>query len=254
MRLPTPALLALIATAFVVLVGLGVWQVQRHEWKQDLVAESHARTDAPPLEVHDASEHAPDEIEYRRVQLHGRWQLDDTMFLANRARYSARGEEIIVPVTLDGGGAVLVNVGWIPDGARDDVMRELANDGGGPVTEGLAFDLGGRDGNVIPSGSWSNLDSEAMSEALGYEVADWYVLAGDERTSPPSPNEPLPVAGWQRFENTTPHVEYALTWFGIAAALAASAVFRLVIAPRRAKREAFDAVETPPTADSATSS
>lgn len=251
MRLPTPALLALIAAAFVVLVGLGVWQVQRNEWKQDLVAESHAKTDAPPLEVHDPSEYVPSEIEYRRVRLHGAWQLDDAMFLANRARYSVRGEEIIVPIVLEGGGAVLVNVGWIPDDAREDVMRDLALESDRAVTEGLAFDIEGRDGNVIPSGSWSNLDSEAMSEALGYEVAGWYVLAGEERADAPSPNDPLPVAGWQRFENTTPHVEYALTWFGIAATLLGSAVFRLVIAPRRAQREALDA---PSTADSATSS
>lgn len=251
MRLPTPALLVLIAAALVVLVGLGVWQVERNQWKQDLVAESHAKTDAPPLDVRDASEHRREEIEYRRVRLSGTWRLDEAMFLANRARYSVRGEEIIVPVALDSGGAVLVNVGWIPDGSRDDVMDELARDAGGTVTEGLAFDIADRDGNMIPSGSWSNLDTEAMSEALGYEVADWYVLAGAERTSPPSPSEPLPVAGWQRFENTTPHVEYALTWFGIAAVLIASAVVRLVIAPRRAEREARGA---PPAADSATSS
>ena len=251
MQLRMPVLLALIALALVVLVGLGVWQVQRNDWKQGLVDASHARTEASPLEVTDASEHAPDEIEYRRVNLHGTWQLDDVMFLANRARESVRGEEIIVPVTLEGAGpAVLVNVGWIPDGAREDILRELAADPrAAGITTGLAVDATGREGRIIPSGSWSNLDTEAMAEALGYDVAPWFVLGGDERTANPSPNEALPVGGWRRYENTTPHIEYALTWFGLAAVLVVSAVFRLVGAPRREAREA-----PPPRPDDATSS
>jgi len=240
MRLPTPVLLGLLAAAFAVLIGLGVWQIQRNEWKQDLVEASHERTEAAPLDVTDASTHAPEEIEYRRVRLHGTWVLEDALFLANRARYSVRGEEIVVPVALDGGGsAVLVNVGWIPDGSREEVLRELAGSASSAtVIEGLAVDASGRSGNVIPSGSWSNMDTEAMGAALGYDLAPWFVLGGSERTSAPSPNEPLPVGGWQRYQNTTPHIEYALTWFGIALALGASAVFRLVIAPRRAAQSA----------------
>ena len=247
----TAALLALLTMAFVVLIGLGVWQVQRNDWKQGLVEASHARTEATPLEITEASEYAADEIEYRRVNLHGTWLLEDAMFLANRARESVRGEEIIVPVRLEGGGpAVLVNVGWIPDGAREDILRELTDDARGTgVTTGLAVDATGRDGRLIPSGSWSNLDTKAMAEELGYDVAPWFVLGGEERTVNPSPNEPLPVGGWRRYENTTPHVEYALTWFGLAAVLAVSAVFRLVIAPRREARKA-----SPPRPDDATSS
>lgn len=251
MQLRTPALLALIAAALIVLIGLGVWQVQRNDWKQGLVEASHARTEAAPLEVTDASGYVADEIEYRRVILHGTWQLTDVMFLANRARESVRGEEIIVPVVLqDGGPAVLVNLGWIPDGTREDILRELEDDARGTgVTTGLAVDATGREGRLIPSGSWSNLDTEAMTEALGYDVAPWFVLAGAERSANPSPNEPLPVDGWRRYQNTTPHVEYALTWFGLAVVLAVSAVFRLVIAPRREARE------TPPSRpDDATSS
>lgn len=237
MRLPTPVLLTVLAAAFVVLVGLGVWQVQRHEWKQDLVAESHAKTDAPPLAVDGATAYDPAAIEYRRVAVEGIPQFDDTMFLANRARQAVRGEEIIVPVRPAlGGPAVLVNMGWIPDGARDEVMADLRASTPG-VIEGLAVDASDRDGRRIPSGSWSNLDPETMSEALGYEVAPWFVLEGQERERPPALGEPLPVAGWQRFENTTPHVEYALTWFGIAIALAGVAFVRLVLTPRREARD-----------------
>ncbi|MCA9849069.1 MAG: SURF1 family protein [Dehalococcoidia bacterium] len=232
MRLPTPVLVVLLGAAFVTLMGLGIWQLQRNDWKQNLVAESHARTDAPPLDVTDATGLAADDMAYRRIHLEGEWRLDDVMFLANRARYSVRGEEILLPVQPAEGPAVLVNLGWIPDGARADVMAQLAERAGEPI-DGLGVDATGRNGRRIPSGSWSNIDTDTMGEALGYNLVSWFVLAGPERTSDPNPNDPLPVDGWQRFHNTTPHMEYALTWFGIAAALVAIAVFRLVIAPRR---------------------
>ncbi len=250
MRLPTPVLVALLGAAFVTLVGLGAWQLQRNEWKHDLVAESHARTDAGPINVTDATGLDPEDMGYRRVHVEGAWRLDDALFLANRARYSARGEEILLPVQPASGPAVLVNLGWIPDGSRDDVMALLAAREGEAI-DGLGVDATGRNGRRIPSGSWSNIDTEAMGQALGYDLADWFILAGAERTSDPSPGEPVPVGGWQRFHNTTPHMEYALTWFGIATALVAISAFRLVIVPRRESRVRPPAAETgggaPPT-------
>ena len=237
MRLPAPVLFALLAAAFVVLVGLGVWQLQRNQWKQDLVDLSHGRTDAPPLQVSEASGVDPEEVDYRRVALEGEWAWDDMMFLANRIRSSTRGEEIVVPVRLVDGGAVLVNLGWIPDGAREDVLAGGLDD---LEPSGLARDYGDLRGRRIPSGSWTALSPSAMGEHLGYPVAEWVVIAGEEREGEASAGDALPVQGWQRFHNTTPHIEYALTWFGIAAALVAIAVARLVVAPRRAARRAAD--------------
>ena len=69
MRLPTLALLALLSLAFAALIALGVWQLDRNEWKRDLVAESHARTDAPPLTVQDSAALSAPDPEYRRVEI-----------------------------------------------------------------------------------------------------------------------------------------------------------------------------------------
>jgi surfeit locus 1 family protein len=234
-RLPTPLLLGLLALALVVLVGLGVWQLQRNEWKQDLLAESYARTDAPPLVVEDSTGHDPGVIEYRRVELLGEWAWDDTMFLANRARNAVRGEEIVVPFAPHAGPPVLVNLGWIPDGTREEVMRDLRAQADGTV-HGLAVDASRRDGRRAPSGSWTALSPRAMGSELGYELTAWFVIAGDERDRPAGIGEPIPVQGWQRLQDTTPHMEYALTWFGIAVVLVVVAVVRLVVAPRRASQ------------------
>ncbi len=233
MRLPLPVLLTLLVAAFAVLMGLGIWQLQRNEWKQDLVAHSHARTDAPPLEVSDTTGTDAEEMDYRRVVLDGEWLWEDRQFLANRVRQSSRGEEIVVPVRpAEGGPAVLVNLGWIPEDSRGDVLRDFQP--GEP--SGLARDYSSLDGRLIPSGSWTRMSPHDIGEALGYPVTEWVLIAGEELDGPAAIGSALPVQGWERFHNTTPHVEYALTWFGIAAALVAIGVARLVIVPRRAKR------------------
>ncbi|MEX2031899.1 MAG: SURF1 family protein, partial [Dehalococcoidia bacterium] len=234
MRLPVPVLLGLLVAALAVLVSLGVWQLQRNEWKHDLVARSHQRTDAPPLDLATALTSGADDVDFRRVVVTGEWLTDDVMFIANRVRASVRGEEIVIPVRVRDDLTVLVNFGWIPDGSRDDVLPEVLAEAGAPVA-GLALNLGDRTARRAPSGSWTAAAPTSMGAELGYEMAPWIVLAGDERTEAARAGDDLPVQGWQRFTSTTPHLEYALTWFGLALALVAIAGARFVIGPWRAR-------------------
>lgn len=234
MRLRSLALLGLISLALAVLIALGVWQLQRNDWKQDLVAKSDARTDEAPLTITDASDLDPESMDYRRVVIEGEWRLEDTMLLANRIRNGQRGQEIVVPAQPAGGGpAVLVNLGWVPDGIAEAEREALVT--AATPKAGLARDISGRDARQIPSGAWTGLSPEDMGAALGYPVAEWYVIAGEERAPGAGLGDTLPVQGWQRFVNTTPHIEYALTWFGIAAVLVVIAVARLIVAPRRTR-------------------
>jgi surfeit locus 1 family protein len=175
----------------------------------------------------------------------GEWLTDDVMFIANRVRAATRGEEIVIPVRVTDSLTVLVNMGWIPDGSRDTVLPELLAKTGEPI-EGLALNIGNRTGRIAPSGSWTTLAPASMETELGYEVAPWIVLAGTERTGDARVGDGLPVQGWQRFTNTTPHVEYALTWFGLALALVVIAVMRFVVGPRRARRKGALAGDPPP--------
>jgi len=236
MRLSTIGLFVLIVAALAVLIGLGMWQLQRNEWKQDLVAKSHERTNLAPIEVEAALPLTTDELDYRRITVTGDWLTDDVQFIANRIRASTRGEEIVVPVLPAAGGpAVLVNMGWIPDGLRDDVLPEILAEAGTPI-EGLARNFSELEGRRIASGAWTSFAPTSIGEELGYPVQPWIVIAGAERRGDVAQGAALPVQGWQRFENYTPHIEYALTWFGIAAALVVIATVRLVVVPWRARR------------------
>jgi surfeit locus 1 family protein len=236
LHLPTIAAVVASATATAVLVALGVWQLQRHEWKQGVVAERTARMEAAPAAAAALAALLPEETDYRRAEATGDWDFEHAMVLANRGRNGVKGEELLVPLLLaPGGPAVLVNRGWYPEDARADVLQRLAAQPLGPVS-GLARYVLTDGSRQIESGAWTRLDPLAMGEALPYPVLPWVLIEGEmlERTT--LGDGTWPLQGYPPFRNTVPHIEYAVTWFGLAVALVAVAFVRLFAVPRRERR------------------
>ena len=240
MRLPTPVLLALLTLAVAVLFGLGTWQVQRHQWKQGVVAEHSTRLAAPPLEAPAILDLPPAEVAGRRVHLVGTWDHARSMVLANRVRYGVKGEDLVTPLLPAlGGPAILVDRGWYPEAERDRVRAALDAERQADI-EGLGIDASGRTARRTPLGTWTGLAPGSMSEAAGIPLRPWAAIQGTavaDDIQPPAGGV-LPVQRYQPFVNTTPHLQYALTWYGIGAALIGVAVARFVVAPRRARRNA----------------
>ena len=240
MRLPTPLLLALLGLAVAVLLGLGTWQVQRNQWKHGLVEERTASLAAPPLEAPGVLTMSAPALAWHRARLVGTWDHAHSMVLANRIRYGLKGEDLVTPlIPASGGPTILVDRGWYPETERDRVraaldMEETAN------IEGLAVDATGRTARRTGQGTWTALAPESMAGWAGTPFRPWAVIQGtptDDDSRPPSDGS-LPVQRYYPFVNTTTHVQYALTWYGIAVALVAIAVARLIVAPRRARRSA----------------
>lgn len=240
MRLPTPVLLALLALAVAVLFGLGTWQIQRHQWKQGVVAERAARLAAPPLEAPTVLDLPPADVTWRRVHLVGAWDHSRSMVLANRVRYGVKGEELVTPLLpASSGPAILVDRGWYPETERDRVRATMDAERQADI-EGLGVDAAGRTARRTPQGTWTGLAPEPMSEATGIPLRSWAVIQGTAVANDilPPADGALPVQRYRPFVNTTPHLQYALTWYGIGTALVGVAIARFVVAPRRARRDA----------------
>ena len=182
------------------------------------------------------------------MALEGRWDAEHVLILANRARFGTKGENVVQPLVLPSGEAVLVDRGWYPVTERAATLARLAASPAG-ATHGLARYVEGLRASRTPAGTWTGIAPESMSKDLPYPVLPWFVVegdlgAGDYGSMPAS----FPSQGFPPYTSTTPHMEYALTWFGIAAALAVIAALRFVVEPRRARLRAEQAAvgEQPP--------
>jgi len=235
-RVPTPLLLAAILGVVALLVGLGVWQLQRNDWKNSLVTERNDRTAEAPLTADAASAADFDTLDYRRITAEGAWDHDRSFFLGNRARLQTRGEELVTPFLLTPDGpAILVNRGWYPLAERETVLADLSSRADRTL-EGL-IRTNAPTGQLTESGVWTALDPAAMGSTLPYPVIEWLVIEGVQRhPDEPSSDGTLPVQGYLPYSSNTPHMEYAATWLGLAIVLVIVAAVRFVIEPRRASR------------------
>jgi len=235
--------LVVLALAFAILVALGAWQLARQQQANSAERDREARVAAAPLDWRATPPLGPSEVDFHRVRVRGRWDNEHTMILANVARYATRGEEVVTPLLPDGGGpAILVNRGWYPLSERDRVLDGLAREERAtveglartaPKPEGASVIVTGTRAGKTPDGSWAWFDIASMSRELPYPVLEWRLIEGTRDPGDRTPPAELPVRYWGTEVSTAPHLEYALTWFGLATALVVIAAVR-VRAGRRA--------------------
>lgn len=226
-RLLMTALCGLFALLF---AGLGVWQVERLQWKLALIRTVDARLAAAPVATPPRSAWAsldPKALEYRKLKLTGRFDLSRTTRV-DALTDLGPGWWVLTPfVTAD--GTILVNRGFVP---KTPVRQ---TDPQGPVIiTGLlrASEPGGRFLRANDPGAnlFYSRDVAAIASARGLrDVAPFFVDAAAGRDPAEWPRGGLTVV---RFRNT--HLIYALTWFG----LSALSIFGLVLIWRRPARSA----------------
>jgi surfeit locus 1 family protein len=187
-----------------ILIGLGVWQIQRLAWKEGILAEIAARQAAAPGPVPDAPTEA--EAEYLRVRVDGTL-LPGELHVYTSAPPRGVGYRVIAPMALDDGRRILVDRGFVPIGEKDAPRRT------GPyAAEGQLLWPDETDGFTSPpdraKNIWFARDVALMSQALETEPILVVVAASDDPTGP----TPLPVGVNIRND----HLGYAITWFGLA--------------------------------------
>lgn len=213
------------ALAAAILLTLGAWQLQRMEWKQGLLEKMHARSVAPPVSLARAAEmstRSGDDIRFLRVSAQGRYHHDAEIHLYGIHDKRA-GWRVITPFETTGGRTVLVIRGFVPevlkspearpDGQISDVVSIVARVRFGEV-HGMFFP-----DNVPGANEWFWRDQGAMRtitlEATKLNPVAFYLELEIPAHSAQWPR-PDPVAAADLHNR---HFQYALTWFGLAAAL-----------------------------------
>jgi surfeit locus 1 family protein len=225
---------ALVAMA--VLVGLGVWQIKRLHWKEQLLAEIAAATTSPPEPLAEALAQGSDGLrtEFRRVQADCP-DIETTAFIKLYAlKDGAIGERIITACRIPGGryGSILVDRGFIgqDDAARlqPDQGRRLDQPVVGLLRRGDARNLF-TPPNQPGQDLWYSRDIAAMAAMLhAPNPAPTFLML---QSPAPQGLGPVPAATPKDIPNN--HLQYAITWFGLAAALAG--VYLALLWRRRAR-------------------
>jgi surfeit locus 1 family protein len=217
-----PALLA-----FAVLVALGTWQLQRKAWKEGLIAALTERLAAPPSTLPASGAwQSLDQTreEYRRVKFsatfdHAKEALVYAAASAFRPDVSGLGYWVFTPARLPDGGVVIVNRGFVPEGRKDPALR-AEGQVAGPVEIAGAMRWPERRNWFSPADDpphnlWFTRDPLTIADAKGvHAVAPFYV----EQESPVPPGG-LPQPGKLVVMLRNEHLQYALTWYGLALVL-----------------------------------
>jgi surfeit locus 1 family protein len=214
---PTLAALGGIA----LLVALGTWQVQRLQWKEGLIAERQAGLAMPPAPLPAEAEDWR-AFDYRRVSVLGRFSHDKEQLFGFSAHQGEPGHHLLTPLVREGGAAVLVDRGWIPADKAHPASRRQGQIEGEVEISGIARFRGDgeeswfRPENRPDEGLWYWYDLRALERFTGLDLLPVVVQAGPE----PNPGGlPIPEPGVRPLPNN--HLQYAVTWYGLALTLLA---------------------------------
>lgn len=210
------------AVGFAILVGLGVWQLQRLQWKNGLIQRIEARAKGGPRPLGEVLKQWREthDVAFERVHFKGRFLHQHEMHLY-AIHKGAPGWRIITPVET-GNQIVLVDRGFVPVPLKAREKRRNGQIAGAVEIIGLAREAG-RKGWFTPKNQpaknlwyWRDLESMAARSGAGKSraFAPFYV----DMQSPKAPGG-WPLAGVTRLNLPNKHLEYALTWFALAATL-----------------------------------
>ena len=220
------AVISVLALAVLIaLVSLGTWQVNRLAWKEGLISDIELRVKAPPLQFAEWLAAKPGE-DYWPVTISGTYRHEgERHFFATHKGQS--GYYVYTPLQTAAGAFVFVNRGFVPFDRKDAATRAEGLITGLLKVDGLARAAPAeKPSSVVPDNDpaknlfyWKDLKAMASSAGL---PADADVLPGFiDATASATPPSGLPEGGVTLVELPNNHLQYAVTWFGLAATLAA---------------------------------
>lgn len=198
------------------LLSLGIWQMQRMTWKEGLLKTIEARIDADPVPLPTVPNEEQDR--YRAVTVAGEIE-DEELHVFWVTKEAETGYRIISPLVTEEGRRVLLDRGFIPAAAKD----ALRTAGASAITGNLLWPDDGDWTTPAPEVDTNILyarDVAYMAERLGTDPV--LIVARTSSLQADITPEPVTSAG---IPNN--HLQYAITWFSLAAIWAAMTAYFL---------------------------
>jgi surfeit locus 1 family protein len=218
-----------------VFIGLGLWQLQRRVEKHALIAALNERLAAEPGPLPSPAQWSaltPGRDEFRRVSFTATYDSrPDAMVYSSgsgvRSDISGPGTWAFLPARLPGGETVVINTGFVQNTMQDRARQDRAVEwliAPKPVTLTGYIRFPEAAGMLTPAENpakrlWFTRDHLAMARALGWggdgkAVAPFYI-----DLEQPVPSSGIPKPGPLEVHLKDDHMQYAVTWFGLAGAV-----------------------------------
>jgi surfeit locus 1 family protein len=198
----------------VVLLGLGTWQLRRLAWKERLLDQIDHAEQLPAIPM------PADPSPFAKAEVSGRLREDLSAVYGAELRDTRDGPtlggQLIVPLQRAGQETILVDRGWVPMSRP----QPLSPAPGTTVVDGYvrpaehAGLFSAADDPVTRR--FYTLDPQAIGRSLGLaQVAPFTLVALG-----PAPPDLYPDPARRLPQPPNNHLQYALTWYGLAAVLA----------------------------------
>lgn len=217
-----------------VLIGLGNWQARRYGETSAKVQEYRRQHDELPavttLDVAGPEKNRLATLHFRRASLRGQIDASQLRLLTARYKLGQRGWGILAPLQVASGphARVLVNLGWVPIDKLDSYLASLKTQG--PVMiSGRLRQVSDVQNDMLPVSQhqdrevWLVANPAALAKKIEGLDPQLMLDAGEQAMGNPVDLTKLPLDGYEYpiHPQASKHIEYAATWYGLAATLVA---------------------------------
>lgn len=210
-----------------VLLSLGTWQMQRLDWKQELLAEMESRIAAPAIPLPATATEADDE--YIAVTLTGT-PTGQELHVLSSGSAAGTGYRVISAWVTNDDRRVMVDMGVMPLDAKA-IAPTLTEQ---TITGNLFWPDDAAATSPAPdlnANIWFARDTAAMAEALDTEP----LMVALRTTTAPDPRVTIVPVNTSGIKND--HREYAITWFLLAFVWAAMTGYFLYRSSKDSKKD-----------------
>lgn len=218
----------LVIAAMGVMVRLGIWQLDRLEWRRAFNARVITQLNAEQLDLN-AEQPAETlyDMEYRSVTVSGMYDYSAEVLLRNQVWENKLGFHVLTPLRIEGSDwVVLVDRGWIPFEDSTAEVRAKYQEPGRVTLRGMIRrgqekpDFGGVPDPTLAPGetrleAWNVANLARIQTESGLKLLPVYIQQAPDPAWSRLPYRSLPEI--EISEGS--HLGYALEWFSFAAIL-----------------------------------
>ncbi|KAJ7361529.1 mitochondrial protein required for respiration [Mycena albidolilacea] len=218
---PTMVLLGFVP---IFTLGLGTWQLQRLQWKVNLIDELEEKLQLPPLSLPKRINLSViPEFVFRKVFLRGRYDHAHSMLAGPSTREGVHGAHVLTPLIREDGSTIIVDRGFI---SKDLDLQSVPQDTSEVEITGMLRTSQERNtftpDNHPERGEWYWKDLDAMAEYAGGANANVQpvlveeIFEGHEGEATARIAKGIPVGRPARVDLRNAHLSYVITWYTLS--------------------------------------